>query len=99
MKSMIEYMATVFIMMLLSFFFVSFIAIEIQITYARNYHTRVIETIQYEGDYENIDLSNYSDNLTFIKNDDNTIEVIYDYDINTPFFKTLKAKSLIGYAR
>lgn len=99
MKSMFEYMTTVLVMMIVSFVFVSFIAIELGATYARLYHSKVVEDIQNKGNYSEFDPENYDDNLEFVINDDNTIKVIYHYDINTPILGKIKGKDIVGYAR
>ena len=99
MRSMFEYMGTMIVMILISFIFMSFISIEMQEIAARNYHTRVVETIEYAGDYENEVNNNYGDGISLTLNQDNTIKVVYNYQIKTPFFGTINAKEIIGYAR
>lgn len=99
MRSIFEYMASMIIMILISFIFVSLLFIEMQIVKARNYHTSVIENIQNVGDYENLDFSDFDDNFNFELIDDSTLKVTYQYEINTPFFGSLKTKTLVGYAR
>lgn len=99
MKSIFEYMVSIFIMIILSLVFISFISIEMQIVGARNYHTRVIEMIQNDYDYENIDNDKYGNNFDFELMNDNTLKVTYIYDIKTPFFGTFEGHKLVGYAR
>ena len=98
MKSILEYMTSLFIMIIISLVFTSFIAIEMQIVTARNYHTKVIEMIQNDGNYKDLDESKYGDNFDFELRDD-VLKVTYSYDIHTPFLGTFEAKQLIGYAR
>lgn len=98
MKSILEYMASIFIMIIISLVFTSFIAIEMQIVTARNYHTKVVEMIQNDGNYQDFDDSKFSDNFNFDLDDD-VLKVTYNYDIHTPFLGTFEAKQLIGYAR
>lgn len=99
MRSIFEYMASMIIMILISFIFVSLLFVEMQIVKARNYHTRVIENIQNIGDYNNLDYSDFDENFSFELVDENTLKVTYQYEINTPFFGSFDTKTLVGYAR
>lgn len=99
MRSVFEYMTTIFIMMILSFVCISIISIESQEVYARNYHTRVIELVQNKGDYNNLKKEDYDEHFDFELEDGNTIKITYSYDIVTPFLGTFKDRKIIGFAR
>lgn len=99
MKSMIEYMGTMIMMIFLSFLFVSFMSIEMQEIAARNYHTRIVEKIQYDSDYSTVANRNYGDNITLTLNEDNTVEVVYSYTLYAPLLGDLSSKEIVGYAR
>lgn len=98
MKSMFEYAGTMVIMLLVTFVFITFMSIEIQEVSARNYHTRVVETIQNDSNYE--ELSDYEDdNIKLQLNDDNTVLVTYKYQIDVPLFGGVFNEEIVGYAR
>lgn len=99
MKSMFEYMGTMIIMIVISFSFISFMSIEIQEINARNYHTRVIENIQYNGDYTNAVNEDYGDNIVLSLQPDGIVKVTYSYDISVPIFGNIKPMDIVGYAR
>ena len=99
MKSIFEYMGTMIVMIFISFLFVSFLSIETQEIAARNYHTRIVEKIQYDANYAKTVNEDYGENISITLNDDNTIRVVYSYKIYAPIFGELSAKEIIGYAR
>ena len=99
MRSMFEYMATVIIMMIVTFVFISFFSIEIQEISARNYHSRIVERIQYAGDYANANPNNYAGDFSFSLQNDNSLKVTYRYNIETPFLKTIMKREVVGFAR
>lgn len=99
MKTMFEYMGTMIMMIIISFVMFTYISIELQEVLARNYHTRLVERIQYEGSYNEAVNKDYGDNIRLTLNNDNTIKVVYDYDIKAPIIGTIKAVQIVGYAR
>lgn len=99
MKSMFEYMGTIIILTLISFVFVSLMSVELQNIAARNYHTRVVETIQYAGEYDKVSAGDYGTGFSYELNSDNTLKVTYSYDVVAPIIGTIKANDIVGYAR
>lgn len=99
MRSMFEYMGTMIVMIIVSFIFMSFISVELQVVSSRNYHTRVVESIEYSGDYESAVNNDYGEGINLILNDDNTIKVTYNYKVSAPLLGELEASEIVGYAR
>lgn len=99
MKSMFEYLGTIILLSVISLIFVSIMSIGFQEISARNHHTRVVEDIQYKGNYQDCAKLNYGENIILELMKDGVIKVIYQYEISVPVFGAIKAKNIVGYAR
>ena len=66
---------------------------------ARNYHTRIVEQIQYDSNYSLVVNRNYGNDISLTLNEDNTVKVVYRYRLFAPLLGDLSPKEIVGYAR